>query len=92
MKDALLKGSSRRLVVVRSRDSKLFEEAHFIMREDRADLPLPDLLEEANRIVEKSHFPTHGKSVRKPTVSFFGGVLTGAIVEALGLAIYFLLG
>lgn len=92
MKDALLKGSSRRLVVVRSRDSKLFEEAHFIMREENADYPLPDLLAEANRIVEKSHFPPPSRSVRRPSFTFAAGILTGAMIEALGLAVYFLFG
>ena len=92
MKDAMLKGTSRRLVVVRSRDSKLFEEAHFIMREENADQPLADLLAEANRIVEKSYFPTHARSLRRPGLSFSAGILVGASIEALGLAIYFLLG
>lgn len=91
MKDAMLKGSNRRLVVVRSRDSKLFEEAHFILREENADQPLADLLEEANRIVEKSHFPTHARTFRRSRLSFSAGILVGASIEAVGLAIYLLL-
>ena len=90
MKGTLLKGASRRMVVVRSRDSKLFEEAHFILREEAADPTLPDLLAEANRIVEKSHFPTSRRTACRKGYSFAAGVFAGAIAEALGLAVYFL--
>ncbi|MBQ8383302.1 MAG: hypothetical protein IJX47_08880 [Clostridia bacterium] len=90
MKGTLLKGANRRMVVVRSRDSKLFEEAHFILREESADAALPDLLEEANRIVEKSHFPAPRRAIRKNGIPFTAGVFMGAGVEALGLAVYFL--
>ncbi|MBQ8287640.1 MAG: hypothetical protein IJX76_02575 [Clostridia bacterium] len=90
MKGTLLKGANRRVVVVRSRDSKLFEEAHFILREESIDAALPDLLDEANRIVEKSHFPAPRRNVRKNGFPFAAGVFAGAAVEALGLIVYFL--
>lgn len=90
MKGALLKGASRRMVVVRSRDSKLFEEAHFILREDSVEPSMPDLLSEANRIVESSRFPTNRRCGSKKNVQFVIGLLTGAAIEAMGLMIYFL--
>ncbi len=90
MKGTLLKGASRRMVVVRSRDSKLFEEAHFILREEREESTLPDLLEEANRIVEQSHFPANKRRAGKRGAPFAAGIFTGAAIEALGLAVYFL--
>ena len=91
MKGTLLKGASRRLVVVRSRESKLFEEAHFILREESSDLSMPDLLTEANRIVESSHFPTPRRQHHKRNLHFAAGLFTGAAIEAMGLTIYLLL-
>lgn len=91
MKETLLKGACRRMVVVRSNDSKLFEEAHFILREEHADAPLVDLLAEANRIVEKSRFPSPQKVKKRKNLPFALGVLTGAAVEALGLVLFLLL-
>ena len=91
MKGTLLKGSSRRMVVVRSNDSKLFEEAQFILREDHGEMPLADLLEEANRIVEKSRFPAPRKAGKKKSWQFAAGVFTGAAIEALGLILFLLL-
>lgn len=91
MKGTLLRGAQRRMVVVKSNDSKLFEEAHFILREDPVELPLPDLLEEANRIVEKSRFPTPRQAVKRKNRQFIVGLFTGAAIEALGLILFLLL-
>lgn len=91
MKGTLLKGASRRIVIVKSNDSKLFEEAHFILREAPADAPLADLLEEANRIVEKSRFPAPKKAGKSKHLQFAAGLFTGAAIEALGLILFLLL-
>ena len=74
MKGTLLKGASRRIVIVKSNDSKLFEEAHFLLREEHTDAPLTDLLEEANRIVEKSRFPTTKKAGKRRNWQFAAGL------------------
>ena len=79
------------MVIVKSNDSKLFEEAHFILREDPTEAPLADLLEEANRIVEKSRFPAQKKVRRGKNGSFVAGLFTGAVIEALGVALFLLL-
>ncbi len=52
----MLKGAHKQMIVVRTRDSRLFEEAHFVMRRGAGegggdDL---DLVFEANRIIENS--------------------------------------
>lgn len=91
MKGTLLKGANRRMVVVKSRDSKLFEEAHFIMREETADSAMPELLAEANRIVEQSQFPSSCRNFPKKGLPFAAGVFAGALIESLGLLIYLLL-
>ncbi len=90
MKETMLKGASRRIVVVKSRDSKVFEEAHFILREGSDGQTLPDLLTEANRIVEKSCFPAPRKRVGKRGAAFAAGVFSGAAIEAAGLLLYLL--
>lgn len=50
----MLRGAKKNMIVVRTRDSRVFEEAYFVMRRDRqverADDP--DILWEANRILE----------------------------------------
>lgn len=51
----MLKGSQKQMIVVRTRDSRVFEEAYFVMRrgaERGADEM--DMLWEANRIIESS--------------------------------------
>lgn len=91
MKDTLLKGASRRVVVVKSRDSKLFEEAHFILREEHEADSLPDLLEEANRIVEQSRFPRSKRKSKRSGILFGVGLFSGAAIEAVGILLCMLL-
>lgn len=85
MKDTLLRGASRRVVVVKSRDSKLFEEAHFILREEHEADALPDLLEEANRIVEQSRFPKPKRKSKRSGILFAVGLFAGAAIETAGI-------
>ena len=91
MKGVLLRGTNKRMVIVKSNDSKLFEEAQFILREDHAEPSLPDLLEEANRIVENSRFPTPPKKSKRRNWQFVAGIFTGALIEAIGLVLYLLI-
>ena len=78
------------MVVVKSNDSKLFEEAYFILREESEELPLPGLLDEANRIVEKSRFPAPKKSAKRKNFQFAVGLLTGVAIETLGMILIWL--
>lgn len=52
----MLKGAQKRMIVIRTRDSRLFEEAYFVMRRDLPDSAThgADMLEEANRIIQHS--------------------------------------
>ena len=52
----MLRGTQRHMIVVRTRNSPLFEEAYFVMRRDadRLEADRPDMLWEANRILEGS--------------------------------------
>ena len=52
----MLRGTQRHMIVVQTRNSPLFEEAYFVMRRgaDRLEADHPDMLWEANRIIENS--------------------------------------
>ena len=52
----MLRGTQRHMIVVRTRNSPLFEEAYFVMRRgaDKLEVDQPDMLWEANRIIENS--------------------------------------
>lgn len=80
----MLKGAQKRMIVVRTTDSKLFEEAYFVMRHDtdHGGGDRPDLLAEANRILEGSRL--HTEKHRRPRhgilwciLGFLGGALLG---------------
>ena len=66
----MLRGTQRHMIVVRTRNSPLFEEAYFVMRRgaDKLEVDQPDMLWEANRIIENSlpaSCEEHGDSLWK---------------------------
>lgn len=52
----MLRGSQKQMIVVRTKDSRMFEEAYFVMRRgvSQREADAPDMLWEANRIIESS--------------------------------------
>lgn len=62
----MLRGARKNMIVVRTRDSRVFEEAYFVMRRERgtATADDPDILWEANRILE-SAAPRIGRNTRE---------------------------
>ena len=52
----MLKGAQKQMIVIRTRDSRLFEEAYFVMRRDAevGGTPTTDMIAEANRIIESA--------------------------------------
>lgn len=85
----MLKGAQKRMVMLRTADSSLFETAYFILRDDgnaSADTKQPTMLEEANRILDQSFTPrTTGKGKN-------GGRLQRILGQLPGFLIGFLLG
>lgn len=60
----MLRGARKNMIVVRTRDSRVFEEAYFVMRRDRGTaVDEADMLWEANRILE-STVPHGGREPR----------------------------
>lgn len=54
----MIRGAQKRMIVLRTRDSRVFEEAYFVMRRetDGDGTSEQDMIREANRILERS-FP-----------------------------------
>ena len=88
----MLRGTQRHMIVVRTRNSPLFEEAYFVMRRDadKLEADRPDMLWEANRILEnvlpctedERQPPLRGKIVRGMWFllgSFCGGGAVGLL-------------
>lgn len=64
----MLRGAKKNMIVVRTRDSRVFEEAYFVMRRDsgQAAIDEADMLWEANRILE-STVPHAGQASQEPS-------------------------
>ena len=82
-----MRGCEKKVVFLRHPDSRLFEEAYFVMKRDREKSPPPsDMVAEAERILwGEEPMPTAEKKEEKPKRE-------GRIRKAVGLLIAFLLG
>lgn len=76
----MLRGAQKQMIVVRTRDSRVFEEAYFVIRHGKhggLTEPLPDkedMLTEANRIIERSIAAAGREGTERARVgSFFPG-------------------
>lgn len=87
----MLKGAQKRMIVVKTSDSKLFEEAYFVLRhESRGEET--DMVAEANRIIEecggrKGKHKKYGPKELICAAALFlgGGTLGGVTVGLLSL-------
>ena len=51
----MIRGAQKRMVVIRTHESRLFEEAYFVLRKDsERGMDDGDMLQEADRIIRKS--------------------------------------
>ena len=83
----MLRGAEKRMIVVRTRDSRLFEEAYFVVRPE-ADKPRfeeSDMLLEANRLLENSMTGARAERGARELLSGRGGFLGGLLRFTLGL-------
>jgi hypothetical protein len=84
----MLKGAEKRMIVVRTRDSRMFEEAYFVVRPeaDRRTETETDMLREANRILEGSGAENRYSRLPCPEEPRWGtGLLRGLVWFSLGL-------
>ena len=83
----MIKGASRRMVVLKNTGSPLFEEAYFILRREAEEKSLrTDMVSEANRIVAANVLPRADRRRRRGLLAiglFLLGVLTGGGAAAL---------
>lgn len=83
----MIKGARKQMIVVRTGDSRYFDEAYFVLRkelkEQRQDQS--DLLQEANRLLNEHTAETRKKiQDRLPRwILFSAGILCGALAACL---------
>lgn len=86
----MVKGIKKNMIVLRRPESRWFEEAYFILKEDTHTPSDTDILAEANRILsENATEEEKGKNGRTrlflSSLFFLAGVLTGAALSFLFL-------
>ena len=81
----MIKGAQKQIIVVKTSDSVVFEEAYFVLRPKTSSHSL-DMLSEANKIIEgcginqKKKKRFSAKAIILSTCIFFGGAAGGALV------------
>ncbi len=75
----MVKGISRQVIVVKSPDPKLFEQAIFILKEDAQPVSDEALLKEADRVIRGPLSGRKRKMLRGPVWACSGAVATGLL-------------
>ena len=84
----MLKGAQKRMIVVKTADSRLFEEAYFVMRAD-ASPSGEDMVYEANKIIEncggkrREGARRASAEILLPVCTFIGGSMLGSGIVLL---------
>lgn len=88
----MIKGAKKQMIVVRTGDSKFYDEAYFVLRREvNPDFESgKELLEEANRIVSEKELQSKGKGKtgKRSATPFLAGAIFGIL---LGIFVAFLL-
>ena len=88
----VVKGTQRKMIVVRTADSELFDEAYFILRKDNSrygSASEGSMIDEANRIINKSvlsHERERGRSAAisvRELLFYIGGLVSGSGIVGL---------
>lgn len=75
----MVKGISRQVIVVRSPDPNIFEQAIFILRDGQPGITDEELLKEANRLIGKQHSRKNRHMAAGPLWAVSGALVTGAV-------------
>ena len=83
----MLRGAEKRMLVERTRDSRLFEEAYFVVRPEAEGRERDglDMLWEANRILDSSMAAAKGREAVSSSPSPRRGLLRGLVWFLMGL-------
>ena len=88
----MLKGAQKRMIIVRTGDSRYFDEAYFVLRREVGAKPSSrsDMLREANRILEESGVEPRARRIpfRARTCAFLLGAIFGGGVAVLLLLLF----
>ena len=88
----MLKGAQKRMIVVKTQDSRVFEEAYFVMRTDTAASG-EDMVSEANKIIERCCEKRRDRKRRidremlVPICAFMLGSIIGSAITVLVMLI-----
>ena len=81
----LFKGAQKKMIVIKTGDSELFEEAYFMMRPDVSGAER-DMIAEANRIIENSEGKKNKEKDKKMMIIPFSvGAALGSLAGLLWL-------
>ncbi len=78
----MLKGIKKNMIVLRRPESAIFEEAYFILKEDAEREDGKSLVEEANRILNKSLPILPKRSRKKRALFLLLAFMSGAVITA----------
>ncbi len=88
----VLKGCQKNVILIKGRESELFEEAYFIMKETERAHTSADIVAEARRIIEKQDMSAAPVSVKlnrkKKLVCFSVGMLVACLLWGAGMLFY----
>ncbi len=83
----MIKGARKQMIVVRTGDSRYFDEAYFVLREDaqseKSKSKSKSILEEANRILAETtpELSPVGKKKPRSWIFFAAGGICGAVLS-----------
>ena len=83
----MIKGCSRRMIVLKDTGSDFFDEAYFVLKSGKQMCSISgekDFVAEARRIISNSgscELPSTKKAVKGKKTAFVGGFLVGAVLS-----------
>ena len=84
----MLKGAQKKMIVIKTSDSEIFEEAYFVVK-GGVERSQPDMVSEANRIIEgcgekrRERKSRDMKALIIPVISFMTGTFFGGGIAIL---------
>ncbi len=85
----MVKGVARRVVVVKSPDPKVFEQAIFLMREDADGAPEEAVLKQAQEVANAYLLRTSPQGKRRRWLAPLFYMLVGCLLSTLTLTLFF---
>ena len=83
----MIKGARKEMIVVRTGNSRYFDEAYFVLRDDaqKEKQKSTSILDEANRILDEitPEFPMSEKKKNRGWMFFAVGTLCGAVLSVI---------